>query len=54
MDYQKSYLEEKIHSCNMEMQVIQMRFQILQAELVKAQEELVEYNKTKGKHDSSK
>jgi hypothetical protein len=54
MDYQKSYLEEKIRACSVEMQAIQMRFQMLQAELTETQKELAEYNGKKEKHDSSK
>lgn len=44
MDYKKLYLEQKIQSMTMEIQVLHLRFQILQPELTQAQAELKAYN----------
>jgi hypothetical protein len=53
MDYQRSYLEEKVRSCSIEMGAIQMRFQMLQGELANAQKELTEYQTKEDKENDS-
>lgn len=53
MDYQKSYLEEKVRSCNIEIGAIHLRFQMLQVELADTQRELTEYQAREDKENDS-